>query len=356
MNTQDPKHWLDATKQQLAQQTSAATISANYAAILLQFLASRGIATAPLLAAAGISRETLDTASAQIPYPAYAKLARAALAEQPDQPLALEFGRRLNISTHGLLGYAVMSSPSLAKAAELVSKYIKIRNQLIKIDFQQPDDGHAAIVFDVEQADPALYRFEIETSMSSLYGVWVDLLGNSDGMQAMHFAFAPPAYADTFPEYFSIPVLFNQADNRLCFTPAAFLRLARMTDPTLTRIAEQQCQQLLDNLQGTQQAEVSLKVKQLLLKSPGHFLSRQAVAEQLHITPRTLNRHLTRENTSFQAILDGIRREIAVQCLQTTDWNIDEIAYMLNYSDSSNFTRAFKRWLGVSPKQFRQDL
>lgn len=354
--------WLLKTSQSLLQAPAKhGDVSANYAAILTRFLQEKGLDSSQILAQAGIDPDILDNSAAWISTQQYADLIQACLTMTDNPAIGLEYGQRLNISTHGLLGYAVMSSPSLEKAAELAMKYIQIRNQLIHIDFQILDkgtesDAEAAICFDVPLSAPDLYRFEIETSISSLFGIWRELLGNSEGVTAVHFSYPEPDKLQPYKQLFDVPVVFSQPNNAMCFSPAAFDRLARITDPTLTRIAEQQCESLLQQqevVESGHQQELGASIRTLLLKSPGEFLNQQQIAEKLGITPRTLSRRLKRENLTFKSIIDDVRKQLALQCLTSTQWSIDEIAYMLNYSDAANFRRAVKRWTNLTPKQYR---
>jgi len=91
-----------------------------------------------------------------------------------------------------------------------------------------------------------------------------------------------------------------------------------------------------------------------LLHNQGEFPSLDKVAAQLAMTPRTLRRRLDERNTNFRQITDDVRYQLARQYLQTTTLSIQEIAYLLGYADPSNFGRAFRKWAGTGPSDFRQ--
>lgn len=361
----DQQHWLSQASQQLLNKDepegkAKIGVSANYAAILTQFLHQKSIASEQLLKQANIEAATLEDPSAQISAKQYTDLLTAALQLSDDPALGLAYGQRLNISTHGLLGYAIMSSPNFDKAAALAMKYIQIRNLLVSIEFlpvvnKLTGATESAICFEVQLQEPALYRFEIDTALSSLFGIWLALLGNSEGISAIHFSYPKPDDLKPYDHVFDVPVLFEQKLNCMCLSPSAFEHIARMTDPTLTRIAEQQCEEILKKQNNNEQeANQEFEIRQLLLKFPGQFLTQQQVADELKITSRTLTRRLAKENTTFKKILDDVRKKLAIQCLQNTHWSIEEVADILNYSDAANFSRAFKRWTGYTPNLFRK--
>lgn len=349
----EQQQWLEKTSQALKSPQLTGNVAASYAAILLQFLQRQGFASEPLLKQAGIKPDTLKQTDANISAEQYAKLIDGALNLSQQPALGLYYGQRLNISTHGLLGFAVMSSPTLEKAAELAMKYIQIRNQLVSIGFAS-GDGEMAISFAVNLQNPALYRFEVETSISSLFSICKELFGGSEGVKAVHFQFDAPCDLAAYQNVFAgVPVLFGQAQNKLFIKPEVFDAIGQMNNPALMQMAEQQCQSLLKHASKQAPQSLAEAVEHLLLNAPVHFLSQEAIAEKLGMSSRTLVRRLAKDNKSFIDIRDGLRQSLAKQALLETNWAVEDIAYMLGYSDSANFNRAFKRWLGVTPKQYR---
>ena len=346
--------WLQETGQQRLKQQPTGNVAASYAAILMQFLQQQGFATQALLTEVGIAEALLKQADANISAGQYAKLVHGALALSAEPALGLYYGQRLNISTHGLLGFAVMSSPSLEKAAELAMKYIQIRNQLVSIGFDDGDGSEMAISFSVDLHVEALYRFEVETSISSLYSICKELFGGSGGVKTIHFSFPEPEDLSAYQSVFSdLPIEFSQPCNKLFIKPEVFDVIGRTNSPALMQIAEQQCQSLLNHTSGLASQSLAEKVEQLLLSSPANFISQESIAEKLGMSSRTLVRRLAKENKSFIDIRDSIRQSLAKQALLETTWAIEDIATILGYSDSANFNRAFKRWFVLTPKQYR---
>ena len=95
-------------------------------------------------------------------------------------------------------------------------------------------------------------------------------------------------------------------------------------------------------------------MRRLLIHSAGNFLSISEVAEQLHITERTLRRRLAAEGTDFRTIFDDIKNTLARNYLRKTSLSVAEIADLLNYSEATNFHRAFQRWNSTTPADYRQ--
>jgi AraC-like DNA-binding protein len=86
------------------------------------------------------------------------------------------------------------------------------------------------------------------------------------------------------------------------------------------------------------------------------MVSKQQIADRLHMSPRNLELKLAAENTNFQQVLDSTRQSLAAGYIEQSGISITETAYLLGFSDAANFTRAFKRWTGKSPLEFRKSL
>ena len=117
-------------------------------------------------------------------------------------------------------------------------------------------------------------------------------------------------------------------------------------------MCQQQCRLLLARMSAG--GSFVDKVRQLIVARPGYFPDIDYVAEKLNMTSRTLRRKLARENSSFQDILAEVRYELAREYLATSTLPLEEISVLLGYSAPGNFSNAFKRWHGSSPRAYRQ--
>src|SRR5690606_11850407 len=96
------------------------------------------------------------------------------------------------------------------------------------------------------------------------------------------------------------------------------------------------------------------RARKLMNSTDRGFLAAEAVALQLKVSPRTLKRRLAEQGTSYSELLDTLRQERAALLLEDPELSVQEIADLVGYSDTANFTRAFKRWTGLTPQAFRQ--
>ena len=114
----------------------------------------------------------------------------------------------------------------------------------------------------------------------------------------------------------------------------------------------QQCEEMLRSL--TTGKKITTEVRRLLLQSAGDFLDISQIAEHLNMSERTLRRKLKTESVSFRALFEEVRDLLATEYLTKTDLTIADIAHLLSYSETVNFRRAFVRWNGITPSDYRQ--
>ena len=112
------------------------------------------------------------------------------------------------------------------------------------------------------------------------------------------------------------------------------------------------CQRELDKI--IQDETLALRVRRVLIERSNAFPSLQLTARLFHMTPRTLHRKLQDEGTSYRALLDDVRCALAMEHLKSDRLSVQEIGFTLGYTDMANFRRAFKRWQGLAPTDFRQ--
>lgn len=266
--------------------------------------------------------------------------------------LGLDFGQRLNISSHTALGYAAMNSETLDQAITLLLRYHRIIAVDMALDFRI-DGAQCYFTLRDNTGDTFPPGFAYETLFAAVHSSIHFLLQAQQALPVwFEIAATAPAYANRYHELLGPNVRFDQPAHRLgCATELLSASLSG-ANPGLVRVYEAQCEELLARMD--QGAPVAEKVRVILEGCEGAFPAHDETAGLLALSPRTLRRRLADENTSFQALLDGVRSERAVKYLRETRLPLSSIAYMLGFNDASNFRRAFQRWTGNPPLHYRQ--
>lgn len=329
---------------------TAELVPVTYAVALLDLVEELGVPRSQLFAEARVRPEVLDNPQGRLSFLDFNQLAHSALLRCEEPALGLLLGQRLNVSTHGILGYAVLSSSNLGKAIQFALKYYRVLG--LTYELELIEQGQRVELRATESLPlGALSRFAAEGLLTSLYTIARFLVGERLDDAAVGFAHAAPYYAERYERVFGVPVAFEQPYHWLSM-PTAYLEWPMaLANPATVQMCEQQCEALLSTLDV--QDDLLTRMRRLLLARPGEFPDLDSAATALHTSGRSLRRHLASMGTSYQQVLDEVRRKLALQYLTTTHLPLYEIAYLLGFSDPSNFRRAFRKWTGKAPSEYR---
>ncbi len=293
--------------------------------------------------------ETLLTKRQQL------QIVRNAMKYSGNPAYGLEFGCAVTPPTHGPLGFLASSSPDLATAILDFESFIPGRINLF-ITRTEYHDNDLHYFFDVDTAnDVALYRSVSEAYFLSVISLIEFVTGEEFTEGAIRCAYAKPPYALEYAKYIHCPIHFDNATN-LLIVPYNVLQTANVSsDHQNYKFALQQCQRMLEELDESNDS-MTLRVRRQLLSYPPGTLNEDDTAKLNLISKRTLARRLTAERTSFRTLKDQVQMSLARGYLRDTKLSVEAVAALLNYHDSSSFRRAFKRWTGATPNEFRQTM
>ena len=265
----------------------------------------------------------------------------------------LESPRTVSISDYGLLGYAMMSSATLEQAVQIAVKYHKLAGAMFELAFEV-DGDEAVLRIDHLLPGGRVGQYTVEelfAGTSRLIGL---LLGRDHKPSRILLNYEAPEYAEKHLQCFRCPVIFDQPSCQYRFSHEELAESLAEADSNTARICEESCRKLLNQMEI--EDDIISRICHLLLSTPGEFPKLDAVASKLSLGARTLRRRLNDLGTSYQVILDDVRRELAIEYLRTTNLTVQEIAELLGYSEVTNFRRAFMRWVELSPYQYRKQI
>lgn len=329
---------------------SSELVPITYAEALLQLSGEFAVDREKLLGAAGLRSELLQSPTGRLSLSDFHQLASAALLLCDEPALGLLLGLRLNASAHGILGYALLSSANLGKAVHFALRYYRVLGLTFDLELVESVDS---LELRASESIPlgALGRFAAEGLFGSLYAIAQFLLGEPPHDVEIGFAYPQPEHAGRYREAFGAAAAFDQSWHWFRLPRHYLERPMALANPATMRMCEQQCEALLASLDV--QAGLLSRLRRLLLARPGDFPSLDSAASALHTSGRSLRRHLAAAGTSYQQVLDEVRKRLALQYLEATHLPLFEIAMLLGFSDPSNFRRAFRKWTGRAPGDYR---
>ncbi|MEQ5836603.1 AraC family transcriptional regulator [Marinobacter sp. NFXS9] len=331
-------------------------IRAHYVEILGQLLEEEGGKRDAVFAAAGLSADRLAHPDTLLTVAEFVAVCREALQQSDDPALGLAFGQRLKFTTHGSLSQAAISCATIDEALRTLAKYFSIRFAYIDLTFFV--EGREAVIQLTMRHDfDDLYRFNVEAVLAALMDVNQLLFGKQlmyGGSCRLAYPAPEPAHRARYAALFGDAAHFGQPANQLRFQADMLGLPMALHNPVARRLAEVECEAELVRL--AQHQGVSGRVRSVLESVTSEPLpGLDAVAERLHVSPRTLRRQLKREGTGFQTLLDEVRAVRARWLLTRTSQSVEVIAWQLGYSDPSNFGRAFRKWEHCSPSAYRTE-
>lgn len=324
-------------------------IPISYLGLLVNLVAQWGVSRDELLEGSDISEAKLTDPEAKVSPLQNRRLVRKAIELTGEPGLGFHLGLQLKLSAHGFLGFAVMTSATLREAGLIAEKYFKTRSQMLEFRLSEENDTAVVQIDEVIALDEHL-PFVMESLFIGLYLMASHMVGETISGEA-RVTYSKPDYYRRYAHFLPGETKFDCASNQLRF-PAHFLdRKLSMADPIAAKLAVQQCEKELAAI--SQDENLLPRVRRILLRCEGQFPQLEQMASLVHTSPRTLKRQLARLNTTYQEVLDNVRKGLAVEHLQQGFLTVEEIAYRLGFNDPSNFTRAFKKWTGFPPSHYR---
>ena len=307
-----------------------------------------GISAEELLGPLGLTAAELSEPSSRISIDTLQRIIERARALSGEPGLGYYLGLQMRISAHGYLGFAAMTASTVREALELASRFAPTRSTAVELRLEERDE-HAYLVIGENASFGSAQDVVI---ISLLVGIW--RIGNSlTGKELAgdaELAFPEPVYAARLAGQLPGRLRFSQPAHRLVFDRKVLDLPLTLADPDALRVARDQCERELDRL-GYQRGFVA-RVRAVLGARERELPSLEQIAEELGTSARTLKRKLADEGSAYSTLVDEVQAARAVG-LMRSDLSVDEIADRLGYSDSANFTRAFRRWTGKTPRAFR---
>lgn len=329
------------------------SIAIAYLQLMVEILAERGIPQQQYLAGQPVDPALLGDAQARMSELQWAMLVLRAQSLTADPALGYEYGLRTRPTLHGVLGYAALTSASLDEAQQLSVRYMRAHQSRFSLQ-RMRQHGLARLDLIQHGHIPVARDFFIENILIGLARGICVLLGHEsldvDGLEVW-FEAPQPAYYAAWRH--RLPRLrFEQPCNAVCVPEAWLARKPVLADPLASHQARELCARELA-LSGHGEADISTRVRAELVAGDG-YPSLPDIARRLGLAERSLKRRLQQEGTCYTDLLEEARRRDARQLLRHGDIDIQSVALQLGYENPANFTRAFRRWTGESPRDYRQ--
>lgn len=326
------------------------TVPNTYFRDVLACWAQCGHDTQALLAGTRLRLADLEDISGEVSLEDFRQLMANTARERETAGFTLRLGQQLTPTAHGALGLAFLSSKTVDNALTVLEKYASIQTNLLQV---RVDRQRTVVQVHLEENRPLGIACQpvLELGLSTLWFALRFLSGGQLSLAGLTLRHAEPGHRALYDDIFRCPLTFSGDGNRLSLTPASLDLPLLLANPQAMQRAIADCDAQLQSMDHHQ--TLTHRIQRRLLRSPGQFPDLARLAAEFAMSERNLRRKLDAEGSSFQALLNDTRRTLAERYLHDTQHSIHEIAWLLGYNDPSNFGNAFRRWHGISPREFR---
>jgi len=314
---------------------------------------NRGLHAERVLRAGGIDRAILAQPAHGVRFREFDRVVRQAMELTCDPGLGLTIGRHAPESMLNVLGMLLVTSRTIRESFDYLSKY----GSLVAsgFDWQLIEAGERTRIGYTCTGEPSeTSRFGADCAMSLLLRIGRHF-APVDPPLAVGFMHAEPVYAARYAALFGCPVQFGQASNALVFNSVWVDRMQPHADALLCSMMESTAARLQQEASGTRTFVDRVRVA-LRYETDLANVDCEALAARWGLSRRVLRRRLSAESVSLSELLDEARCRRAVSELRRPETKIKDVAEDLGYSETSAFHRAFKRWTGRTPSDYKAEL
>lgn len=330
---------------------STINTDARYVLWLLDFLAKEGCDIESLIAKHQLFN--LEKQATPITTETHRALLLDAQRMTGNSGLGLDLGLHRSLPTYDQLVYLLMSSSTLREATEVGLRYQNYPGRFsgneIITTFSELN-GHGRYEVSIKEGLGELRLLMVEDVLSSIMTTARWVIGRPLPTLKLLCDYPKPPHFEKYQAIFNCPVQFNAPTIQLIFDANVLDEPLPNASPQSAKLYAALCE---ERSIAHQRGDVAWKLCQLILQDPATPPSMTEAAETLHYSPRTLRRKLNSEGWQYQQLIDQIRSIRARRALSDPTLSITEVALQVGYADHSGFLRAFRKWTGMTPSEFR---
>ncbi len=303
-----------------------------------------------VLRRSGISTDKLYDTELRTNFSAQPLFWQAAEEVSGDKDIGLHLGEHLPVYKGQILEYLFLSSPTFRDGLERAINYQRLISDALKL--QLVDNGEDLYVSNTFADPDSAGRHLTECLVQGLIKLLQHVTDGAFKPTKIEFRHSQSLPQEDYQRAFSCPVTFEKNEFRLHFDRPVLAYRSLHAQPELLKVHEQVANEHLAKLAHSDFVQQASRQIGALLENGEVTL--EAVAERMGISVRQLRHQLEQGGSSFQKEVNRYRHRLAKRLLGTTDESINEIVYLTGFSEPSTFYRAFKRWEGITPIEFRK--
>ncbi len=327
------------------------TTLASAAGLLWKVIESYGQDPEPYFRRARIDPKLINDPNARLSLTSVDKVYHELYQSVNDPGMGLKLAKLWHPSYLSSLGYAWLASSTLYTALNRLTRYVRIINDAISVSLEEVGENLVITISSENREYPHFYQDD----SSSAILLSMCRVNYGEELNPVSVSFKHASSSATSGDYFSLfrcPVEFGAKSNQVVLSLDAVNKKLASSNPQLAQLNDQV---MINYLAGLDKEDIIHQVKTAILDQlPSGNVTDDKISEAVYTSKRSLQRKLNGQGTTFKHILTEVRKDLALKYIHDRKLTLTEISFMLGFSEMSSFSRAFKRWTGESPKEFRR--
>ncbi|WNC73629.1 AraC family transcriptional regulator ligand-binding domain-containing protein [Thalassotalea psychrophila] len=330
------------------------TTSRGNVMALYQALESYGVNPEAIIKEVGIELPELSDNNRVVTAEMMDKLLYLAVRSTGDEAFGLRFADFIKPTSYHALGMALLYSPTLRSFCQRLERYFAMITTLDIVTFTESKQGCY-----LSTTAASEYSDITKRCHSDAWSAWIvnliRLIYSQNYFPSKVSLFAnSESQQERYQQLFGDQITFSASETRIYFEPKTLDMPLPTSNAELARANDKVVIQFLSQLN---EADIAVQVQAKLIEQlPSGQCSKENIAEQLHLTERTLHNKLNGAGTSYHKLLLQTRQSLAQEYIKSNEVSLSEIAYLLGFTSISSFSRAFKQWTGISPRKYQKQV
>ena len=332
--------------------TTSTTLT-SWALLIWKALQAKGCDSHSVFKQADLDPSKLGDGNARYRLSDMTKLWTAAVEETRDPCFGLEVGKLWTPTTFHALGFAWLASHSLKGALDRLVRYSRIVNNSLCIGLE-PHGAYLHLTIDSSEDQREIHDAAHDAGLIAIVVMCRLLVGENFSAVEVQVPHKRTTCTDKLERFIGASIIPDCDNYIILFDRMRAERRLATGNSELAKINEEVAMKYLSSID---RSSILMRTKSILIElMPAGQVTESAIAAEMNMSLRTLQRKLSDEGTSFSEVYKAIRKDMANEYIQDSQMSISEIAYLLGFSEQANFTRAFRRWYGASPSDYRKNI
>jgi AraC-like DNA-binding protein len=332
---------------------SDGTVSAGYARALVELAVSKRADAKTLAERSDLKLQLLENPEARVPFGTFKALMLNAKDLCNDPAFGLHFGEESVFADMSIVGLICQSAGTMGEAFHQMNRYarlaIEVEGHAVGNRFELKKIGDELWLEDIRQ-NPNDFPELTESTFARFVCETARHFGTAPFARFVHFTHAEPEYRSEYDRIMNVPITFRSDKNAICIHESWLSIRTNLENRYVFGIFSDRADALLTELQKAETTRGRVESSLMPVLHTGK-VGMDQIATKLGLSRISLYRRLKAEGTSFERILDDLRHNLAIHYLKGKKTSVNEVAYLVGFSDAASFSRAFKRWTGINPSE-----